>query len=283
MKVVIDDKSGFCFGVVNAIQKAEELLLQGEKVYCLGDIVHNQLEVERLQNMGLETINQTQYAQLSDCKVLLRAHGEPPSTYDFAKQNNIELIDGTCPVVLKLQQRVKKGFEDLQSENGQLVLLGKKGHAEVNGLNGQTGNKAIIIENEDDLEQLDPHKPTLVFSQTTKSLDDFHRLSTEIRNRVSEKTEIKDTICRQVAHRVPRMREFSAQHDAIIFVSGKKSSNGKALFNICKSVNPNAYFISTKEELNTEEFRKYHSVGITGATSTPRWQMNEIANILTEL
>ncbi len=283
MKVVIDDKSGFCFGVVNAIQKAEKLLHQGEKVYCLGDIVHNQLEVERLQQLGMETIDHARYFQLSDCKVLLRAHGEPPATYAYADKNNIELIDGTCPVVLKLQQRVKKGFEDLQAENGQLVLLGKKGHAEINGLNGQTGNKAIIIESEADLQQIDPNKPTLVFSQTTKSLDDFHRLSTEIKNRISAKTEIKDTICRQVAHRVPRMKEFATQHDAIIFVSGKKSSNGKSLFHICQSVNPNSFFISSKEELNKEALDKYQSVGITGATSTPRWQMEEIANILTEL
>lgn len=283
MKVEIDDKSGFCFGVVSAIQKAEELLQNGEKVYCLGDIVHNQLEVERLQQLGLKTINHKQYFQLSNCKVLLRAHGEPPSTYNFAKEHNIELIDGTCPVVLKLQQRVKRGFEKLQTEKGQLILLGKKGHAEINGLNGQTGNKAIIIEDEKDLQQIDPEKPTLVFSQTTKSLDDFHRLSEKITERVKTKPEIKDTICRQVAHRVPRMKEFAAQHDAIIFVSGKKSSNGKALFSICQTVNPNSYFISNKEELNTEELTKYHSVGITGATSTPRWQMEDIANILSVL
>jgi 4-hydroxy-3-methylbut-2-enyl diphosphate reductase len=283
MKVVIDDKSGFCFGVVNAIQKAEELLRRGEKVYCLGDIVHNQLEVERLQQFGLETIDHEHYFQLSGCKVLLRAHGEPPSTYHYARENNIELIDGTCPVVLKLQQRVKKGFENLQTENGQLILLGKKGHAEISGLNGQTGNKAIIVEEEEDLQQIDPDKPALVFSQTTKSLDDFHRLSEKIKGRMKTKTEIKDTICRQVAHRVPRMKEFAAQHDAIIFVSGKKSSNGKALFKICKSINPNSFFISDKDELPPGQFKNYQSVGITGATSTPRWQMEEIANILTKL
>ncbi|PTN08811.1 4-hydroxy-3-methylbut-2-enyl diphosphate reductase [Mangrovibacterium marinum] len=283
MKVVIDDKSGFCFGVVNAIQKAEQLLRQGTKIYCLGDIVHNQLEVERLQQLGLETIDHKQYFQLSNCKVLLRAHGEPPSTYTYARQNNIELIDGTCPVVLKLQQRVKKAFDDLKPANGQLILLGKKGHAEIIGLNGQTENQAIIIEREEDLAQIDPNKPTLVFSQTTKSLDDFHRLSAEIRNMVRSKTEIKDTICRQVAHRVPRMKEFAAQHDAIIFVSGQKSSNGKALFNICKSINPNSYFISNKEELQSNELRNFQSIGITGATSTPKWQMDEIAELLKQL
>lgn len=282
MNVEIDDKSGFCFGVVSAIKKAEDLLHQGEKIYCLGDIVHNQQEVQRLEALGMASINHEQYFKLSNCKVLLRAHGEPPTTYTYARENNIELIDGTCPVVLKLQQRVRKGFEDIQAKNGQLVLLGKKGHAEVVGLNGQTGDTAIIIEGDDDLRHIDPDKPTLVFSQTTKSLDDFHRLGQQIRNLTQADVEIKDTICRQVAHRAPRMKEFAAQHDVIIFVSGKKSSNGKALFEICKSINPNSYFISNVDELKSEWTTNKHSIGVTGATSTPRWLMDKIAGKLKE-
>jgi len=280
MNVVIDDKSGFCFGVVNAIQKAEELLQKGERIYCLGDIVHNQQEVARLESLGMITINHDEYFQLSNCKVLLRAHGEPPTTYAYARKNNIELIDGTCPVVLKLQQRVYNGYEEIQAKGGQLVLLGKKGHAEINGLNGQTGNQAIIVENEADLSEIDVNKPTLVFSQTTKSLDDFHRLGKQIKERVKAETDIKDTICRQVAHRAPRMREFAAQHDVIIFISGKKSSNGKALFEICQSENPSSYFISDTDELQTSWTTGKQSVGITGATSTPRWLMEKIASKL---
>ncbi|WP_372775924.1 4-hydroxy-3-methylbut-2-enyl diphosphate reductase [Mangrovibacterium sp.] len=280
MKVVIDDKSGFCFGVVGAIQKAEELLRTGETIYCLGDIVHNQTEVERLERMGLKTINHDDFSKLKNCKVLLRAHGEPPSTYSYARKNNIELIDGTCPVVLKLQQRVRKGFEDIQEQEGQLVLLGKKGHAEINGLNGQTDNRAIIVENENDLPQIDPNKPVLVFSQTTKSLEDFHLLSEKIKQQNRGEVTIKDTICRQVAHRAPHMKEFAAQHDVIVFVSGKKSSNGKALFETCKSVNPNSYFISNKDEIRLDWFINCQSIGITGATSTPKWQLQSIADSL---
>ncbi|RKD91482.1 4-hydroxy-3-methylbut-2-enyl diphosphate reductase [Mangrovibacterium diazotrophicum] len=282
MRVVIDDKSGFCFGVVNAIEKAEGLLQQGEKIYCLGDIVHNQQEVARLEALGMVTINHDKYFQLSNCKVLLRAHGEPPATYAYARKNNIELIDGTCPVVLKLQQRVRKGYEDIKAQGGQLVLLGKKGHAEINGLNGQTGNLAIIVETEADIAEINADKPTLVFSQTTKSLDDFHRLGQKIKELVNAETDIKDTICRQVAHRAPHMIEFAAQHEVILFVSGKKSSNGKALFEICKSVNPNSYFISDVDELQSEWIKGKHSVGITGATSTPRWIMEKISNKLTK-
>ncbi|WP_163709073.1 4-hydroxy-3-methylbut-2-enyl diphosphate reductase [Mangrovibacterium lignilyticum] len=280
MKVVIDDRSGFCFGVVSAIEKAEKALAKGEQIYCLGDIVHNHQEVKRLEKMGMHTIDHEKYFSLKNCKVLLRAHGEPPKTYEYAKANSIELLDGTCPVVLKLQQRVRKGFSDIQAKNGQLVLLGKKGHAEIAGLNGQTGNQAIIIENEDDLHKIDPERPTLVFSQTTKSLEDFHKLTAQIKQQANAETAIKDTICRQVAHRVPRMKEFAAQHDVIIFVSGQKSSNGKALFKVCQSINPNSHFVSDKTELRPEWHTGYQSVGITGATSTPRWLMQEIADTL---
>lgn len=280
MKIVIDDKSGFCFGVVSAIRKAEEALAKGERIYCLGDIVHNHDEVKRLEALGMQTISHEEFFQLSNCTVLLRAHGEPPSTYQHAKDLNITLLDGTCPVVLKLQERVGRGFSELQAKNGQLVLLGKKGHAEIAGLNGQTGNRAIVVENENDLSQIDPERPVLVFSQTTKSLDDFHRLSEKIKAQSRSEVEIKDSICRQVAHRVPRMKEFAAQYDVILFVAGKKSSNGRALFDVCCSVNPNCHFVSSKDELKAEWFKNFQSVGITGATSTPRWQMDEIANSL---
>lgn len=280
MKIVIDDKSGFCFGVVSAIRKAEEALAKGDRIYCLGDIVHNHDEVKRLEVLGMQTISHEEFFQLSNCTVLLRAHGEPPSTYQHAKDSNITLLDGTCPVVLKLQERVGRGFSELQAKNGQLVLLGKKGHAEITGLNGQTGNRAIVVENENDLRQIDPERPVLVFSQTTKSLDDFHRLSEKIKAQSRAEVEIKDSICRQVAHRVPRMKEFAAQYDVILFVAGKKSSNGRALFDVCCSVNPNCHFVSSKDELKAEWFKNFQSVGITGATSTPRWQMDEIANNL---
>ena len=282
MKVVIDNKSGFCFGVVSVIKKAEEALLNGEKIYCLGDIVHNQSEVRRLEELGMQTIDHTVFFTLKNCKVLLRAHGEPPESYDYARANNIELLDGTCPVVLKLQQRVRKGFEDLQSKNGQLILLGKKGHAEIKGLNGQTGNQAIIVENDEDLEKIDPEKPSLVFSQTTKSLDDFHRLTGKIKARTKAETGIKDTICRQVSHRVPRMQEFAGQYDVVIFVGGQKSSNAQLLFRVCLETNPQSYFISDKEELQNQWFAGCRSVGITGATSTPRWLMEEIAAAIAE-
>ncbi len=282
MQVVIDDKAGFCFGVVNAIQKAESLLAKGEQIYCLGDIVHNNQEIARLEKLGMKTISHREYFKLNNCKVLLRAHGEPPQTYRYAKENQIELIDGTCPVVLKLQQRVHQGFDEIQSKNGQLVLLGKKGHAEITGLDGQTGNKAIIVETEADLNALDPQKPTLIFSQTTKSLEDFAKLSEKIKKQVEAETIIKDTICRQVAHRVPRMTEFAAKFDVILFIGGKKSSNGKALYQVCKSVNPNSYFISDTREFDPSWTQGCASVGITGATSTPRWQMEELSGILTK-
>ncbi|MFV0289404.1 MAG: 4-hydroxy-3-methylbut-2-enyl diphosphate reductase [Mangrovibacterium sp.] len=283
MKVTIDEKSGFCFGVVGAIEKAEQLLRNGEQIYCLGDIVHNQVEVKRLENLGLISINHEQFFQLENCKVLLRAHGEPPSTYEFALKKNIEIIDGTCPVVLRLQNRVRQGYLDITQENGQLVLLGKVDHAEVKGLNGQTNNRAIVIENDEDIKLLDPNKPTIVFSQTTKSLTDFHRLKDKITDYVSAQTTVKDTICRQVSHRLPNVEKFSSQHDVIIFVSGKKSSNGKALYENCKRVNQHTYFVSQLSDVLPEWFANCKSVGITGATSTPQWQMQEIADFIESL
>ncbi|WP_423129198.1 4-hydroxy-3-methylbut-2-enyl diphosphate reductase [Gaoshiqia sp. Z1-71] len=283
MIVEIDQKSGFCFGVVNAVKKAEDSLLSDETLYCLGDIVHNGMEVSRLEALGLVTIDHEKFFTLKNCRVLLRAHGEPPSTYAYAKANQIELIDATCPVVLKLQQRVKKAHHDMQQQNGQVIIYGKKGHAEVSGLNGQTENQAIIVENEQDLQLIDPDKPAILFSQTTKSLDSFHQLSDKIKEQARAKTDIKDTICRQVANRVPRMKSFSSQHDVIVFVGGKKSSNARLLFDVCKQTNPNSYFVSGKEELNPTWFTGYKTVGISGATSTPQWLMEEIASVIRRL
>ena len=280
MKVVIDHKSGFCFGVVNAINKAEETLAKGEKLYCLGDIVHNGMEVKRLESIGLITIDRKQYFTLKNCRVLLRAHGEPPETYQYAQANNIELIDATCPVVLKLQQRVSKAFRDMQQQNGQIILFGKKGHAEVIGLNGQTNNQAIIVENETDLSKIDTDKPAYLFSQTTKSIDHFNQLAKIIDKKLNQPMIVKDTICRQVSNRVPRLKEFAARHDVLIFVGGKKSSNAKFLFDVCKQSNPNSYFVSSTEDLNYDWFAGKSSTGICGATSTPQWLMEQVAKTI---
>lgn len=278
MKVEIDQKSGFCFGVVHAVDKAEKTLQDEKKLYCLGDLVHNGMEVKRLEMNGLETIDREKYFTLKNCKVLLRAHGEPPETYEYAKANNIELIDGTCPVVLKLQQRVKKAYLEMDKKDGQIILFGRKGHAEIVGLDGQANNQAIIIEDEDDLKKIDPNKPAYLFSQTTKSVEEFHQLAGKIEQLATEKVIAKDTICRQVANRVPRMKEFSAKHDVIIFVGGKKSSNAKSLFDICRQTNPNSHFISTLEEIDDNWFTGKNSAGICGATSTPQWLMEQVAD-----
>lgn len=281
MKVVIDQKSGFCYGVVNAIQKAEDALLNDKKLYCLGDIVHNGMEVARLESLGLTTIDHDTYRTLSNCRVLIRAHGEPPSTYEYARAHNIELIDATCPVVLKLQQRVKKAAEEMESVGGQLVIYGKPGHAEVVGLNGQASNKAIIVEGPDDIEKIDPGKPTVLFSQTTKSTDNFQQLKDNILKRQgNDNVRVHDTICRQVANRAPRMKEFATQHDVIVFVGGIKSSNARVLYDVCLENNPRSYFVSSAGELNYDWFENAASVGICGATSTPQWLMEQIRDLL---
>ncbi len=277
MKVVIDHKSGFCFGVVNAIKKAEDTLMQEGTLYCLGDIVHNGMEVKRLEKLGLVTIDHEKYHTLSNCKVLLRAHGEPPSTYEYAKANNIELIDATCPVVLKLQQRVKKAAGEMEQVNGQVIIYGKPGHAEVVGLNGQTRDRAIIVDNPNDVREIDPGKPATLFAQTTMSIDKFNQLEKNIREHArNSNLKIHDTICRQVSGRVPRMKEFSARHDVIVFVGGKKSSNARILYDACLQTNRRSYFISFPEELNYEWFSDAGSVGVCGATSTPRWLMEQV-------
>lgn len=275
IQVEIDSGSGFCFGVTTAIKKAEEELAAGKKMYCLGDIVHNGMEVERLTAMGMTTINHEQLKALHDVKVLLRAHGEPPETYELAKRNNIEIIDATCPVVLQLQKRIKKQFDT--NPNAQIVIFGKNGHAEVLGLVGQTRSEAIVIEHFDEVHKLDFERDIYLYSQTTKSLDEFHRIIEYIQSHISDKAVFRsfDTICRQVANRMPNIARFATQHDVIIFVSGRKSSNGKVLYNECKAVNPNSYHVENANEISLEWFANVQTVGVCGATSTPKWLMEE--------
>jgi len=282
MNVVVDANSGFCFGVVYAIQMAEDELDASGHLYCLGDIVHNNMEVERLENKGLKIIDHEILKSLKDTKVLIRAHGEPPETYKIAIENNIQLIDASCPVVLKLQNRIRNGYEHLGE--GQIVVYGKEGHAEVNGLVGQTKGKAIIVNNIQDLDQIDFAKPIQFFSQTTQPTSGFNEMHSEIKRRLTAENVLEepafqsnDTLCRQVSNREPQLLEFAKHHDVIVFVSGKKSSNGKVLFNVCKTVNPNTYFVSTIEEVDKSWFKSNDSVGICGATSTPMWLMEEIA------
>jgi 4-hydroxy-3-methylbut-2-enyl diphosphate reductase len=285
LNIEIDKKSGFCFGVVNAISKAEEELEKGEPLYCLGDIVHNGQEVERLTRLGLITIDHDQFEKLHNVKVLLRAHGEPPGTYLIAKKNNLTLIDASCPVVLKLQSSIKKAYLNAPSSNDQIVIYGKKGHAEVNGLVGQTDEKAIVIESEADLSKLDFSKKIYLFSQTTKSLDGFNHLVTTLSEKIINKAdfEFSDTICRQVANRIPNITTFAKKNDIVIFVSGEKSSNGKVLYEHSKKINPNTYFVTEADEVTTLNLDLTKKIGICGATSTPRWLMEAIADKLNEL
>ncbi len=275
MQIEIDHGSGFCFGVTTAIKKAEEELATGEALYCLGDIVHNAIEVERLHHQGLATINHEQLAHLRQAKVLLRAHGEPPETYALARQNDIDIIDATCPVVLQLQRRIKRQWE--ATPDAQIVIFGKQGHAEVLGLVGQTQNTAIVIESFDDVRKLDLHRDIYLFSQTTKSLDEFHRIIDYIQEHISPHATFRsfDTICRQVANRMPNIAAFARRHDVILFVSGRKSSNGKVLFHQCLYVNPNSHQIERPEEIQPEWFKGAETVGICGATSTPLWLMEQ--------
>ncbi len=279
MRIEIDKKSGFCFGVINAIRAAENELNNAESLYCLGDIVHNGMEVERLEKLGLKSISKEEYFTLKDCKVLIRAHGEPPETYDYAKQNNIELIDATCPVVLTLQEKVKKSYGSTVDVQGQVVIFGKKGHAEIEGLNGQTDHNAIIIESIAEIDKIDTNKPVSLYSQTTKRIEDFYQLAGLLKSKMQPGVpiEIKDTICRQVSNRVPNLKMFSKNYDLILFVAGKKSSNGQYLFSICKEENPNSHIISRTGEIDRDWFSGVESVGICGATSTPNWLMEEVA------
>jgi 4-hydroxy-3-methylbut-2-enyl diphosphate reductase len=284
LKVEIDNGSGFCFGVTTAIQKAEEELAKGNTLYCLGDIVHNGMECDRLRQMGLITINHEEMRQLHHVKVLLRAHGEPPATYELARRNNIEIIDATCPVVLQLQKRIKKQYLSPLSSllSPQIVIFGKNGHAEVLGLVGQTEGKAIVIEQFEDVKRLDFSRDIYLYSQTTKSLDEFHRIIEYIQQHISPEATFKsfDTICRNVANRMPNISTFATKHDLVLFVCGRKSSNGKVLFNECLRVNPNTHLIEGPEEIDPAWLKGIQTVGICGATSTPKWLMEQCRDAL---
>lgn len=281
----IDSGSGFCFGVTTAIRKAEEELAKGGVLYCLGDIVHNNREVERLEKMGLVTINHEQLKQLHDVKVLLRAHGEPPETYELAQRNNIEIIDATCPVVLRLQKKIKQEYLLADDAKKQIVIYGKNGHAEVLGLVGQTAGKAIVIEKLEEAKQLDFNRSIRLYSQTTKSLEEFGRIVEYIQQHISPSVsfEYSDTICRQVANRIANIRQFAASHELVLFVSGKKSSNGKVLFNECLNVNPNTHLIDNASEVDSTLLEGVSSIGICGATSTPKWLMEEVEQAIKKI
>ena len=283
--IEIDSESGFCFGVTTAIKKAEEELAKGTPLYCLGDIVHNGQECERLKKLGLITINHEEYAKLKNVKVLLRAHGEPPETYRIAAENNIEIIDATCPVVLRLQKRIKQEYTSKEPEKEkQIVIYGKNGHAEVLGLVGQTNGEAIVIEKIEEVDKIDLNKDVRLYSQTTKSLDEFRSIVSYIEQNISKSATFQyfDTICRQVANRMPNIRKFAASHDVILFVCGQKSSNGKILFHECKEINPKTYQVDKPEDINMEWFRDAKSIGICGATSTPKWLMDKCKNVISE-
>lgn len=280
MVIEIDSGSGFCFGVTTAISKAEEELAKDDQLYCLGDIVHNGRECERLKNLGLQTVNHSDMDSISNAKMLLRAHGEPPATYTKAQERNITLIDATCPVVLNLQKRIKAEYEQHLGETGnhhQIVIYGKNGHAEVVGLVGQTDGTAIVIENLDDAHKLDFAHDITLFSQTTKSLEGFREVVSYIESQIQTSAIFKyhDTICRQVANRMPNIRSFAQKHDVILFVCGKKSSNGKVLYNECLSVNSNTHLIDNPDEIDFNWLKEAKSVGICGATSTPKWLMED--------
>lgn len=275
-KVEIDTNSGFCNGVVRAIQAAEQELEKGQQLYCLGDIVHNSNEVERLRAKGLITINHDELRELRNAKVLLRAHGEPPETYRIAQENNIEIIDATCPVVLQLQRKIKKSYDTRTNNNDLILIYGKVGHAEVNGLVGQTNGEAIVLETPNDLHKVDFDQRITLYSQTTKSVQHFAEMVQLIQERTAnDKFEWHDTICRQVANRIPNIREFARTHDLVLFVCGKKSSNGKVLYEECLSVNENTHLVSDIDELDPSWLIGKTNIGICGATSTPRWLMAE--------
>jgi 4-hydroxy-3-methylbut-2-enyl diphosphate reductase len=286
MQVTIDQNSGYCFGVEFAIQMAEDEMLEDNTLYCLGDIVHNDMEVQRLHAKGLRIIDRDDLAELRDCKVLIRAHGEPPETYQLALANNIELVDASCPVVLKLQNRVKNAFDHVEDIEGQIVIYGQPGHAEVIGLTGQTRGKAIIVMNDEDLDKIDFTRPVTLFSQTTKSTQGFYRIKALIEERLAQANnalntvafKANDSICRQVSNREPQLQRFAQEQDVIIFVSSKKSSNGKALYSVCQAENERSYFIANEDELQPDWFIGAERVGVCGATSTPMWLMEQVAN-----
>lgn len=287
-QIEIDSGSGFCFGVTTAIQKAEEELAKGNTLYCLGDIVHNGMECDRLRQMGLITINHDEMRQLRDVKVLLRAHGEPPATYELARRNHIEIIDATCPVVLQLQKKIKRQFEANSQQptaNSQIVIFGKNGHAEVLGLVGQTQSTAIVIESFEDVRKLDFSRDIYLYSQTTKSLDEFQRIIEYIRQHMSPEATFKsfDTICRNVANRMPNITQFAKRHDLVLFVCGRKSSNGRVLYNECLRVNGNTHLIEGPAEIDASWLRNVKTIGICGATSTPKWLMEQCRDAILQM
>lgn len=281
IKVKIDPNSGFCFGVVNAIQKAEEYLSKNKRLYCIGDIVHNREEINRLEKLGMETIDKSKLKNLDGYPVLIRAHGEPPSTYDNVRSNNLELVDATCPIVLKLQEKIRKLYES--TPGIQIVIFGKHDHAEVIGLVGQTENTAIVVRTADDVEKLDRNKKTALFSQTTMPLTEFEYIKDKIEGYIHEELISFDTICRKVANRVPEISKFASNHDVCVFVAGRKSSNGRMLYEVCKKANPDTYFVSSSNEIEKDWFREDQSVGICGATSTPQWLMEEVKSKIESL
>jgi len=290
MQVTIDPNSGFCFGVVYAIQVAERELAESGKLYCLGDIVHNNMEVNRLKEMGLVIIDRHDFSNLHDCKVMIRAHGEPPETYHTALKNNIHLIDASCPIVLNLQQEVRYGYEDMIARSGQIVIYGKEGHAEVNGLKGQTNGNAIVIGSESDFDKIDFTRPIRLYSQTTKSVDEFRNIVQKIESRMRAVNPLvdidfkwNDSVCRQVSNRSGLLKEFASNHEVIIFVSGLKSSNGIVLYQVCKDVNPNTFLVSGKGEIRKQWLEGYHTVGVCGATSTPMWLMEAVGQEIREI
>lgn len=285
VSIEIDEGSGFCFGVVNAIRKAEDALQKGEDLYCLGDIVHNNMEVKRLENLGLKTIHRCEFEILKNKTVLLRAHGEPPSTYAIAHKNNIKLIDATCPVVLQLQRSVLSAYKKSQKDNGQVVIFGKIGHAEVNGLVGQTNREAIVIESIDDIGKVDLSRPVYLFSQTTMRVNKFLEIKDVFEQNIAPNTtlEVHNTVCRRVSGRINDLQKFSKRNDVIVFVSGKKSSNGKALYSECKKVNQHSYRVVNENEVQPEWLTNVHQIGICGATSTPDWLMQKVADHIRQI
>jgi 4-hydroxy-3-methylbut-2-enyl diphosphate reductase len=290
MLLETDRKSGFCFGVQNAVEIAEKALLDGEKVYSLGPIVHNDMEVQRLSSLGLVSINHDEFRNLRDCKVLIRAHGEPPETYETALQNNITIIEATCPIVKTLQSRIRKAWLNEGEEQSQVVIFGKPGHAEVIGLLGQIENRGILVTGPADISKIDFTKPLHLFSQTTMSKKDYDTLEKTLRQKYSESgaadpgdmLHVHRTICGQVSNREPHLREFARNHDVVIFVSGKESSNGKMLYQVCKSVNPSTYFVASETDIDPSWFKGKNSAGVCGATSTPKWLIENISNLISK-
>jgi len=291
MVVEIDRQSGFCFGVQNAVEIAEEALKRGEKVFSLGSIVHNDKEVERLSSIGLVSIDHDDFSKLRNCKVLIRAHGEPPETYNTAVRNNITIIEATCPIVKRLQSKIKDTWLKTKEGDGQVVIFGKPGHAEVIGLLGQTNNDGILVSGPDDLNKIDVKRPVYLFSQTTMSITEYRIFTDHLRSRMKEngisETDnhliINNTICGQVSNREPQLKTFAQKHDTIIFVSGRESSNGKMLYSVCKKINQDTHFVSSQEELDFSWFIGKKSIGICGATSTPKWLIEKIRDIVSNI